>query len=187
MGMIKKTLHETKWVSLMMLDGEDIGGPYIYSHETRCAGHIVSVLPCRNPNPFYPEAGITEFLIRSEVTPCWGMDQRMSSVTGGCETYAFGSDYTADAMRELKEEAGYSVLPMDLIPLGYCRGTKSSDTIYHLYTANLTGFTPEETSGDGTKLESMAECTWVDENSLIDAQDPMISMCYMRMKLMGVI
>jgi len=55
-----KTLCENDWVSLLDLNG------YVYSHETRCNGVIVAILPYRRT-----EKGRLQFLLRREITPCW--------------------------------------------------------------------------------------------------------------------
>src|SRR5947209_16754655 len=95
---------------------------YVYSHETRCQGRIMAILPFRKVlgtrKPF--------FLVKLEMTPCWSFDRERSAITGGYE----GGDIKRDAIRELYEEAGYTAVPDDLIPLGESYASKSSDTIY---------------------------------------------------------
>jgi 8-oxo-dGTP pyrophosphatase MutT (NUDIX family) len=67
--------------------------------------------------------------VRSEVTSCWGPGHQLSAITGGWE----GGDIEDDAVREIREEAGYTVTRQDLIPLGRSRASKSSDTLYSLF------------------------------------------------------
>lgn len=169
-----ETLYDNEWVSLrrITLPGEADDGVngYVYSHETRCAGRIVSVLPYLITLP-----GL-RFLLREEITPCWGSitEPQLSTITGGWDE---GDDLTCfmTAQRELWEEAGYRVKLEDLVYLGGVRGTKSTDTQYHLFTVDLTGV--EQTGdgeGDGSELEAVASNRWVDPKTLAaEALDPM--------------
>jgi 8-oxo-dGTP pyrophosphatase MutT (NUDIX family) len=171
-----ETLHENEWLSLkkMVYPEANING-YVYSHETRCKGNVVSVLPIRL-NPKAPRG--LEILVRKEVTPCWHPTKPMiSSITGGCED---GSTPAGDTCRELEEEAGYKVTPDMLISLGTIFGTKSTDTIYHLYTVDLTGIPQEgEGAGDGSELEALATCEW--SSGPMGAQDPFVYAIWTRM------
>ena len=171
-----ETLLENEWLSLkkMVYPEANING-YVYSHETRCKGQIVSVLPFRM-NPMAPR--VLEILIRKEVTPCWHPTKPMiSSITGGCED---GSTPAEDACREIEEEAGYKVSPEMLIPLGTMFGVKSSDTIYHLFTVDLTGAEKVgDGSGDGSELEALAMCEW--SSGPMGAQDPFVYSIWTRM------
>ncbi len=161
-----KTLHENKWVSLQSVSNEDEWGPgeYVYSHETRCKGEIIAVLPYR----FEPDGSIS-FLLRSEVTPCWGVNPCISAITGGVEEGLTPAETT---MLELDEEAGLIVTADGLTPLGACRGTKSSDTVYHLFACDVTGKRRGEAKGDGSYLEKVAHCFW--SKNVHDAVDPMV-------------
>ena len=48
-GVTRQTLHENDWVSLMVVRKPDAGvNGYVYSHETRCRGRIVAILPYRD-------------------------------------------------------------------------------------------------------------------------------------------
>ena len=74
-----KCLCKNPWLSLYkMTDKKAHVDGYVYSHETRCNGQIVVVVPFRKT----PQL---EFLVRMETTPCWGMEPELSSVTGGVE------------------------------------------------------------------------------------------------------
>jgi 8-oxo-dGTP pyrophosphatase MutT (NUDIX family) len=157
-----ETLKKTDWVSLMLMKGEDWA--YIYSHENRCDGKIVSVLPYRLVN------GHLEYMLRDEFTPCWGTDNNfVSSITGGVEH----ADPADTALEELEQEAGYSVDKSKLQFLGTCKGTKSCDTDYYLYAVDLTGIDqsimPE---GDGSELEKKAKCFW--SKDIKKAMDPLV-------------
>jgi len=161
--MEKVTLFDNPWLTLnKVVDPENGVNGYVYSHEKRCNGKIVSILPYRKKDGKY------EYLLRKEITPCWSMDYRISSITGGVEK----DDPIETAIHEIKEEAGYSVEIKELISLGICRGTKSSDTEYHLFGVDLTDKIKGEATGDGSELEKNASCFWSD--SFVDVEDPLV-------------
>jgi len=163
-----ETIAKTEWLSLRKMVDPDKGvGGYIYSHEDRCDGIIISILPYRVVDEKY------EFLLRNEVTPAWSMNQSISSITGGLEH----GNLRETVVQEMAEEAGYEITKEDLIFLDKTRGTKSSDTIYYIYTVDLTG--KEKTldaSGDGSELEKQAECFWSD--TIENAVDPFVYVAY---------
>ena len=181
-----RVLCKTKWVSLMAMKTDMTGdNEYIYSHENRCDGKIVSILPYRyktrmgiiSPHEKY---GI-EYLLRKEVTPPWGKPpkQFISSITGGVEN----GDTIGTAVHEIAEEAGYEVDRKDLKFLDISYGSKSSDTVYYLYTVDLSG--KEKTlkaKGDGSILETMAECFWSD--TIENAVDPLVYVSYYKIQKM---
>ncbi|GAB1822749.1 NUDIX domain-containing protein [Herbidospora sp. RD11066] len=162
-------LYENPWLSLLEADG------YVYSHETRCQGRIVAVLPYRET------PGGREFLVRSEITPCWGPEPVLSAVTGGYE----GGRIADDAVRELEEETGYAVSEADLIPLGESYASKSADTVYTLYAVDVTGRTPGEPLGDGTVHDSEATTRWLTAVELAQIRDPQVAVMYVRQAVLG--
>ena len=168
-----ETLYENKWLSLKKITDpdNDVDG-YIYSHETRSNGKILSILPYRNNKD-----GKIEYLLRKEVTPSWGDEEKISSITGGVED----NDHLTTAQHELKEEGGYSVDKNELSFLGTCFGTKSTDTVYYLYTIDLTDKKQEKATGDGSKLESKAHCFWSD--TIKDAVDPFVYVLYNKLDI----
>ena len=143
----KKTLFKNEWISMMSVPAND-GSPYIYSHETRCNGNIVAIL-------LYERVGKDgwNYGLRSERTPCWSGEFELSSVTGGVED---GMTPEQAAIVELKEEAGLDVPQGSLKSLGTCRGTKSCDTIYHLYALDVAGMTKGTPTG-----EDVGEIVWL--------------------------
>ena len=164
-----KILYKTDWVSLRrMIDPDNGVDGYDYLHEDRCSGQIVVILPYRTNS-----VGGREYLLRNEITPCWGMKSSISSITGGVER----NRVIDTVLMELREEAGYEAKPSELIFLDQCHGTKSSDTMYFIYAIDLTK--KEKTtdaSGDGSELESKADCVW---SSTIDgAVDPFVYVAY---------
>lgn len=159
-------LCRNKWVSLKRMIGPT--GEYTYTHEDRCGGRIVSVLPFRHTN------GGTLILAREEFTPPWGVEQlHLSSITGGVDSAS--EDPSVAAARELSEEAGYTVPSSGLISAGTVRGAKSSDTVYHLFLADVTSMplvdqSPERGEDDN---ERRARNVWVPAG-IMDAADPML-------------
>jgi 8-oxo-dGTP pyrophosphatase MutT (NUDIX family) len=175
-------LKSTDFLSLRKVVSPEKGvNGYYYSHEDRCNGHIVSILPfrfisddvyCKPSN----EKEI-EFLLRHEITPCWNINQHtISSITGGVDK---GNTVEETVIIEMKEETGYIVHPINLIDLGVTYGIKSSDTIYHLYAVDLSGMTKGEVTTDGSSLEQNAFCEWKFEVS--EAVDPMVYTSFYRL------
>lgn len=162
-------LYENQWLSLCMVTSPF---PYVYSHETRCNGRIVAVLPFR-------DARNREYLVRSEVTPCWSPDPELSAITGGWE----GGDIEDDVVREVLEETGYPITREDLIALGVSRASKSSDTLYSLFAVNLTGREAGMATGDGTPLEAGSSVQWVSAETLAWLKDPQLAVMYRRLEI----
>jgi 8-oxo-dGTP pyrophosphatase MutT (NUDIX family) len=100
----------------------------------------------------------------------------VSSLTGGCEKDKTPREV---ALMELKEEAGYSIRDVGLISLGTIRGTKSSDTVYHLFSCDLTKETKGIATGDGSELEAKAHCFWT--HDILSAQDPLVYTIYVKL------
>lgn len=168
-----ETLYENQWLSLMkVVDPEKGVNGYIFSHETRCQGIIIAVLPFRRVGTHF------EYLVKSEVTPCWGMDPVRSALTGGYE----GESTVKDAQRELEEESGFTMPTDAFIPLGESYASKSSDTRYALYAIDLTGVDAGEAKGDGTALEASAESHWLREDELFKVDDPQVHVMYNRLR-----
>jgi len=174
-----EVLYDNPWLQLKVVKHPEnhING-YVYSHEKRCRGEIVSILPYR-----LTAAGI-EFLLRDEITPCWGTDSCVSSITGGAEP---GVTTKQCCQHELWEEAGYAVSPSDFDDIHTFRATKSSDTAYYATSVDLTGI-PQTglAEGDGSELEKLATCFWTEDIS--EAVDPFILVGYYHvMRLPAVI
>jgi hypothetical protein len=161
-------LHHNHWLSLMRMQKPSAGiNGYVYSHETRCHGQIVAVLPF----------AVGKYLCKSEVTPCWSLDPVVSALTGGYE----GTDIVADAVREVYEEAGYGIRPDMLIDLGTSFASKSADTVYQLYGVDVTGLTPVDPPGDGSRIESESKCVWLTASELHLVRDPQVALMYLRL------
>lgn len=164
-------LKETKWVSLRRFSTEKYGD-YDYLHEDRCDGKIIAILP-------YKIEGDIEFLLRDEITTCWKFPgSSVASITGGFEAEL---GVLKTVKEELAEEAGYEVDEKEFIELGTVHGTKSCDTIYYLYSIDLTGKEKTLTGeGDGSPLESEAFCYWSD--SIDKSEDPMTYVMHHRLQ-----
>lgn len=171
----ERTLFDNKWLSLREIADPDVGvNGYVYSHETRCNGQIVLVLPFRRADSSKGPFGSVEVLLRRETTPCWGMEPSLSGITGGVE-----SDRPLDdARRELAEESGYEAEEEEFIYLGTCRGTKSTDTVYHLYAVDVTDKEPGEATGDGSELDN-APVEW--HETAVDCDDPQAAFAYLKL------
>jgi 8-oxo-dGTP pyrophosphatase MutT (NUDIX family) len=177
MALKSKVLCDTPWLQLLELkDPENGVNSYICSHAKWTNGHGVAVLPYRAIQGIgWPGEGDVskldgrEYLLRQEITPCWGMDPSLSSITGGMDKEGEGALQTA--MRELHEEGGYKCTSeRRWKDLGVCRLGKASTTVMHLFAVDLTGYERTEAPGDGTALEAMAHCEWRDDpGSAIDA------------------
>lgn len=174
--MTDKILHAGKFVELRVKEGPDY--KYEYLHESRCDGQIVS---------FLPHHSVRGYLLRHETTPCWGENERgyhINSFTGGWERDKHDAPIDA-VIDELREEAGIILPSEDLIrTLGTCRGSKSSDTLYHLFSIDLNhGYEEVPIEADGV-LESR-ECTRWYKNSMDwirEGVDPMIFVMYTRLQ-----
>jgi 8-oxo-dGTP pyrophosphatase MutT (NUDIX family) len=167
-----KKLGGNEWLELREM--ETPSGPYTYSREVRCNGKIISILPYRRVGRDAWEIGV-----RQEITPCWGSERSLSSVTGGVDE---GEEPNQAAKRELFEETGYDVDISKIENLGTIRGTKSSDTMYYLFAVDLTDAEePSEPKGDGTERD-LAPLKWMYINKG-NISDPMVYVCYQKLRL----
>lgn len=169
-----RELWSNNWLAIKEIVEPDKGVKgYSFLHEKRCGGKIVVLMPYRidkNNEAWY--------LLRKEVTPCWGMDQVVSSITGGVEK----DDVIETAIHELKEEAGYECTAQELIPLGTTFGTKSTDTVYSIFAIDVSRKQQGEATGDGSKLEAMAECAWGKDLDVARSKDPQVAMAWLRLQ-----
>lgn len=172
---MEKTLYENEWISLKSKTFPNTKHEYIYSHETRCNGHIVVVLPFKIIN------NKVQYLLRHELNPAWGDERIYASVTGGIDTLY----PEKDAIKELQEETGFQATVDELINLGQCQGTKSTDTIYHLFAVNLTDRRPIKPSGDGSVGEATNINVWVSDIGI--SKDPHVYVAFYRLLKTGKI
>lgn len=166
-------LHNNPWLSLRIIRSKSTGLKYVYSHEARCQGRIVALLPYRKPE----DGKRLEFLMREEMTPCWSTRNKiLSTITGGVEA---GQTYQQAAIAELLEETGYTVIERELINLEMSYASKSADTVYGLFSVDLTGKEPGEATGDGTPLDTDATTVWKTDPYL--SHDPQASVMWARL------
>lgn len=170
-------IFETDWLSVKQDDS------YIYSHEKRCNGQIIAVVPYRlvTPTNFYGlSIPYKEFLFRKEICPAWDLNGlKKTCVTGGHDQPLI----VQTAVKEILEETGYEVDTRQLVSLGKCQGVKSCDTTYYLFTVNLTDIKPNgDACGDGSVHEKLAENYWAKENEFVNTDDPIVGMIYTRLK-----
>jgi ADP-ribose pyrophosphatase YjhB (NUDIX family) len=169
-----ETLLKNQWLSLKKIVAPERGiNGYYYSHEERCNGCIIAVLPWRRAND-----GHIEYMVKCEVTPCWSLSPVRSALTGGWE----GGPPVEDAQRELEEESGYTVSIGQFIALGESYASKSADTRYRLYAVDLTGVVGKPHKGDGSVLEASATCDWLSEEELVTVEDPQVHVMLNRLK-----
>jgi len=169
-----ETLLDNNWLSVKKITYPERKVPgYVFSHEASCNGHKVAVLPYR-----YNEKGIRQYLLRNEYTPCWDEEELViSSITGG----VIDNDPVKTCVEELEEEAGYRVNPLKLQHLGKCFGVKSADTIYHLFTIDLTDVVQgKPTTTDSQEQESY--CYWTEDADIVFAEDPLVSVMFVRLE-----
>ena len=154
-----KKIGGDKWVELYKFDDY-----YTYSHEIRCEGKIVAVLPYRKTKD-----GSYEYLSRVEATPCWdGYTPIPSSLTGGVDV---GHTPEFTAVKELREESGYIVEESNILFLGKSYGIKSSDTIYYLFAVEIFDDTKKVEAEDAGE-RGVDVCQWITENKVFYIMDP---------------
>jgi len=163
-------LYNNKWLQLRKVVDKDNGvSGYIYSHEKISNGKVISILPYRKNGDDY------EFLLRNEVTPCWGSQSFVSSTTGKVDP---GETPIQTATRELLEETGYKAKQEEMIELGTCFSSKSSDTINYLFSVDLKNKKRGKAEGDGTELEAKAFNFWTDT---VESKDPLVAVIFLRL------
>jgi hypothetical protein len=185
--MTDTVLHKGKFVELRLREAEDY--KYEYLHEARCDGNIVAILPYKVTEAMglTTYLRLTSYLLRHEFTPCWGDSLNVSSITGGWERKRHPTPIDT-VIEELREEAGIVLkTERSIRSLGTCRGTKSSDTLYHLFAVDLSlGYEEVEIEGDGGSLEAKAHNVWYGYDNELEileyAQDPMVFALYSRLK-----
>jgi 8-oxo-dGTP pyrophosphatase MutT (NUDIX family) len=158
---------KNKWLSLKKLFGPT--GEYVFSHEERCGGNIVAILP-------YQKAadGSRQVMAREEFTPPWSItDLQLSCITGGVDA---GEAALVAALRELYEETGITAPAEALVSLGTVRGSKSSDSVYHLFTVDVTPYLAEAKVVEGEDdNEKRAHNVWVHPSlDGLDGRDPIL-------------
>jgi 8-oxo-dGTP pyrophosphatase MutT (NUDIX family) len=163
-----RILFESEWLRVLDNNG------YIYSQEVKARhGEHVILLPYRRLG-----RDAWEYLLRNELCPAWSNEPILCGICGTCEAQS----PVEDAVRELKEEAGYTITAEQLQYLGCVQGTKSTDSIYHLYAVDVADLQQEEPQGDETG--DVAPLVWTPKP--YDSSDPMIIAAYCRARKLGI-
>lgn len=146
-----EVLYKGNYTELRVRRGDNVNG-YEYIHEHRCDGHIVSILPV------HCKLGM---MIRKELTPCWGEGPFINSITGGWEKDIHETPIDT-VIAELREETGIVLHDENVIKtLGTVRGTKCSDTMYHLFLVDLSVDNYDELEPEpDSELEKHEYCEW---------------------------
>lgn len=162
-----------RWLTLRSMKVPILGiDGYTYAHSSHMQGHAVAVLP-------YVDGEEATFLLRNEVVPPWGLEPIFCAITGAWDHE--GEDFVQTAARELFEEAGFRVYPEALVPLGTCRGIKSSDDTFHLFAIGVAGLPRQTPPGDGSLLEQRATTVWCSLDDVARCKDPLVSVMVMRL------
>lgn len=154
---------------------------HVYAHEQKCDGRLVALIPYS-----YDENGRMLFLFRSENVIPWkhvfrGEGKHFFTMIHGMMDDPSETPLQT-AMRELKEEGGYSVEANEFISLGSIPISKAEDSVYYLYAVKVPGEhrvgEVEKGKGDGTKNENDAYCFW--SSNIGIAVDPLAYTMYFR-------
>lgn len=163
-------LFDNEWLQLKKLSSDDdpqtIKG-YVYSHEKRCNGQIIVIVPYRILEK--EDQKYLQFLLRLEDTPCWSKERFPQvipcSFTGGVDN---GSNPVDTTVKELMEESGYEIKPEELISLGTCKGTKSTDTTYYIFSCDLSNKEQTKELTIESEHERMSSCEWVLDSEILE-------------------
>lgn len=147
---------------------------YVYSHETRCNGKIVSIVGFRKEEKKDPE-----YLARFEGNSAHGSTSAICTITGGVDHE--GDDPQDAVIRELLEEGGFSADKQELISLGQVRPSKSADTTVYLFAVDLTTRKQQTPQGDGSEGEKHATVKWVSLEETMKSEDPLMSVILLRL------
>ena len=165
-------LYKTKYVELRkIVTIQPKIKEYIYLHESRSAGKVVAIVPYRRVNNTF------KFLVRYERTPCWEPGLTPCAFTGGIDE---GEEPSYTACRELKEESGIEINERELIYLGTCFGTKSSDTTYYLFSALLNSDNIHRDYHIESTAQIKSGAGWLSLSEAIGYGDPIMHTILMR-------
>jgi 8-oxo-dGTP pyrophosphatase MutT (NUDIX family) len=168
-------LATTKWLQIRKTMNPEFGiHGYQYAHKVISDGHDVAILPYR-----WTDNGTIEVLLRKELTPAWKpLGYKVNAITGGIDK---GMTPKQAAIQEVKQEAGYTITEDDLIDLGTIFISKAEDTIYHLFSVDLTDFEQGDVEPDGG-LEEQESCFWESNNLDYRIDDALVYVLAGRMK-----
>lgn len=166
-----KQLFKNKWIEVKELDDW-------YTYWSNPQGNRgVIVLGFRRS---ITEPGRSQFLARIENTPCHDRHGlRFRTSLSGMVDGSLGLLDTA--MKELKEESGYSVTVDRLVNLGWVYLTKNSDYELHLFGADLNGLEQGEIIGDGSRGEDGASVEWVRSHDILNMHEAAMTMAMVKL------
>ena len=170
-----ETMAGDKWKSLkvMRVPSRGVSG-YTYSHEEHSHGVGVAILPYRFKGGYgADEPPELEALLRVETVPPWGLNPTVCAITGSWDHE--GESFEQIAVRELLEEAGYTVTEKDMRGHGTCRVSKGSDTMMMLFSVDVTEMPQGKATGDGSRLEKEGATRWVALVGAFLCEDPVVS------------
>lgn len=125
----------------------------------------------------------SKFLCRFENTPVHNEDPDSIDPTSLTGTIDPGYTQEETVVKETLEESGYDISAKELVPLGYCYGSKASDTRLFMYAVWMDEESHDEIcygEGDGTKGEEDAHCRWLDLNRIGDLNSPAVALAALR-------
>jgi len=162
---LDKILYSGKWLSIIERDGW-----YVFSQETTSKGIVyILVTDTSREKPI---------LGRFEICPAHGDKViTLTSITGGINIKREPLDVVIEG---IYEEAGYRVLPKQIIDLGKVNLTKSTDTIGYLYAVDVMGLERGKAPGDGSFGEIGSYCDWVSVNEAIRCKCPVMATLLLR-------
>lgn len=166
---MSELLFKNEWLEVRKKDY------YIYIHYPDGNGQGVLILPYRKENGQYRFLGVNEVCLAHEEFP------ELYAVGGGMLP---SGDALESAVKEMKEETGYTIEKERFASLGTCYLSKSCDTIMHLFCVEITEDDIQDLSnlGDGTIGEENISPVWVDEEELIYNRNPLFHVMLLRWK-----
>jgi len=162
---------QNKWVSLrekvMEFGGKQF--KYIYSHEDRCAGKIVVILPYRKNKD-----GEREYLLTREHNSLFGYNY--TAITGGVDAKTTEMKKIREqAILELQEETG---IMSGLHFVKKFTSIKSSDNQYFLFSEEISNEMRISVTGDGSIEELLVVKKWMKlKDALKVLNDPIALAC----------
>jgi 8-oxo-dGTP pyrophosphatase MutT (NUDIX family) len=163
-----KILFKEEWLSIKQNNG------YSYLHEEKCNGILMAFLPIKNVN------GKLQYLMRREKCPAHGNEQEFCGIIGGYDDNTITIEETA--LKELKEESGYSIDKIDLESLGWVWDSKVADTKVYLFSANVSHYIQGIATTDGTELEKNSSCEWVTLDKCMETKDSKVHVILNKMQ-----
>jgi hypothetical protein len=169
----------TPWLELRELNG------YVFSHSPKWKGVAVAILPFRRivDTPWGEANPRFEFLAVLESRPCHGGGEYISSITGAYDNSATKT-LVGCALNEVEEEGGYIIPDQSkVIDLGWVNGSKSSDSVDHLFAVQIDKDAIEcKPVGDGSAMEANVKPIWITQEHLIHSNDMFLLSMYTRLR-----